>query len=174
MTINNGSITAVAKGTQAFDKVYHANDLVFERYLEVGAKAFNDQNFILSTQHPTATYSGSNNSSGNLYASPITLLKKVPNGVVISFSANEAQWQYADQIEKGSWYKGSTISKSKSAIKVPNGGSKSAHLALGMTYSGADVTFSLDGQVLTAGVNAYVGDQNNGTIYPIIASIVAY
>lgn len=36
MTINNGAVTAVEKGTQAFDKVYHANDLVFERYLPTG------------------------------------------------------------------------------------------------------------------------------------------
>lgn len=168
MTINNGAVTDVVKGTQAFDKVYHANDLVFERYLAVGAKAFNDQNFILSTQHPTTTYSGSNNSSGNLYASPIELLNACQNGVVIAFSANEAAWQ------NSSWYKGSTSSKAKSSIKVPNNGTQSVHLPLAWTMNGADVTFSLSGKVLTAGVNAYVGNQNNGTMYPIIASITAY
>lgn len=153
---------------QEISSLWHKGQKIYSNTVAVGDKAFNDQNFILSAQHPTMTYSGSNNSSGNLYASPITLLKKVPNGVVISFSANEAAWQ------NNSWYKGSTLSKAKSAIKVPNGGSKSAHLNLAWTYLGADVTFSLNGKVLTAGNNAYVGDKNNGTAYPIIASITAY
>ncbi len=36
MTINNGAITDVIKGTQAFDKVYHGDTLVFERYVPTG------------------------------------------------------------------------------------------------------------------------------------------
>lgn len=70
MTINNGSIIAVEKGTQAFDRVYHANDLVFNRWITAGTVLWQEDGKY-----------------GNQTVTLSQPISKLENGIKISFGS---------------------------------------------------------------------------------------